>query len=77
MPAVGTKTKYVFLIIKHNITVSDGKTEPGKRMSLPHTTPHSKITDVNQLGLLFSLEQLLKGLKRNKDEHSLTECFLN
>ena len=58
MPEIGMKTKYIFLIINHNVTVSDRKREPREGMSLPHVTLLSKITDIKRTGLLFSLEQL-------------------
>ena len=58
MPEIRMKTKYIFLIINHNVIVSDRKRAPREGMSLPHITPISKITDVKRTGLLFSLEQL-------------------
>ena len=50
------KTKYIFLIINHKVTVSDRKKEPREGMSLPHVTLLSEITDIKRTGLLCSLE---------------------
>ena len=65
MPERGMKTKYIFLTIKHNITVSDRKSEPREGMSLPHITQHSKITDINMLGLGFPGGTVVKNLPAN------------
>ena len=56
MPEIGMKTKYIFLIINHNVTISDRKREPREGMSIPHVTLLSKITDIKRTGLLCSLE---------------------